>query len=198
MAKYNAMINLYQPIRIYQKIDVPNIESIVEEILKLVKPQIDQNLRFWDVEFNKFKSNTPTFIDYMRRNFYRMPILYRFYNTPPFGKLGPHIDNGPAARNRIGFNIPLLGTDNTEMNYYDTPADNLELSPTIGFGHLPAQIIKDYSKLVLLDSVVIDKPTLLRTDAIHEVINNKDSYRLVMGMKLMGNTFEEVYKFGSI
>lgn len=181
--------------KLYQKIEIPNFEAMVEEILQLVQPQIEQNLRYWDIGFTEIHKKTPTFFDYIRQNFYRMPALFRFYNTPPFGRLGAHIDNSQIAKNRIGFNIPLLGTANTEMNYYDSPSDNLELSPTVGFGSMPAQLIKDRSKLVFLDRVVIDKPTLLRTDVIHEVVNNNDSYRLVLGMKFIGNTFEEVYKF---
>ncbi len=181
--------------KLYQKIDVPDYDIMVEEILKLSSNQISQNLRYWDIHLYEFCKKTPTFLNYIVCNFHSLPILFRFYNTPPHGKLGAHIDNGQSAENRIGFNIPLSGTANTEMNYYDTPPDNLELKPAIGFGEMPAQIIKDHSKLIFLDKLVVDKPTLLRTDVIHEVINNNDSYRLVLGMKFVGNTFEEVYKF---
>jgi hypothetical protein len=106
----------------------------------------------------------------------------------------PHIDNIPTAKNRIGFNIPLVGTKNTSMNYYDTPADNLELRTSGGLGSLPTQFIKDKTKLVLIDSLEVDYPTLLRTDVIHSVSNPNESYRLILGMKMVGNTFEEVYK----
>jgi hypothetical protein len=109
--------------------------------------------------------------------------------------LGPHIDNLITAPNKIGFNIPLSGTKNTFMNYYTTPRDNLDITHTGGFGSSPAQIIKDKEKLVLIDSLEIDEPTLLRTDAIHEIDNPNLTYRLVLGMKFIGNTFEDVYKF---
>lgn len=179
---------------LYKKIIVPDFEVIKDEILELVAPQISQNLRFWDVPFIEFYKSTPSFYNYMRENFHRFPSLFRFYNSPPYGGLGPHIDNLSTAKNKIGFNIPLAGTKNTVMNYYTTPEDNLEISHTVGFGNLPAQLIKDKSRLVLIDSLEVDQPTLLRTDVIHEVVNNNETYRLVMGMKLIGTTFEEVYK----
>jgi len=179
---------------LYKKITVPNFEAIKAEILELVAPQISQNLRYWDVPFIEFYKSTPCFYNYMKENFYMFPRLFRFYNSPPFGGLGPHIDNLPTAKNRIGFNIPLAGTENTLMNYYDTPSDNLEITHNLGFGSMPAQLIKDKSRLVLIDSVEIDQPTLLRTDVIHSVTNPNETYRLVMGMKLIGSTFEEVYK----
>jgi hypothetical protein len=179
---------------LYKKITVPDLNLIVDEILTLVAPQISQNLRYWDIPFIDIYKHTPIFTNYLTHNFKRRPALFRCYNSPPFGGLGPHIDNLPTAKNKIGFNIPLAGTKNTLMNYYDTPSDNLEQTPDLGFGQLPAQIIKDKSKLVLIDSFEVDQPTLLRTDRIHSVTNPNETYRLVLGMKLIGSTFEEVYK----
>ena len=182
--------------KLYQKLDVPDFNIMVEELLELSKTQIEQNLRYWDIKFIEFYKNTPTFFKYISSNFYRLPILFRFYNTPPYGKLVAHIDNTQEAKNKIGFNFPLLGTTNTQMNFYYSPPDNVDLQYA-GFEDMPVQLIKDKSKLILADSIEIDKPTLLRTDSIHEVVNNNNSYRLVLGMKFIGNTFEEVYKFNN-
>jgi hypothetical protein len=178
----------------YKKIDIPNLKVMSNEILTMVSPQISQNLRFWDLPVIDFYKHTPTFFNYIKENFYRFPILFRFYNTPPNGMLIPHIDNLVTAPNKIGFNIPLSGTKNTFMNYYTTPEDNLGVTLNGGFGSMPAQIIKDKTKLVLIDSFEVDQPTLLRTDMIHSVDNPNDSYRLILGMKFTGSTFEEVYK----
>lgn len=179
---------------LYKKIKIPNFEIVTAEILAMAAPQISQNLRHWDVPFIKFCKYTPVFFEYLIKNFYKMPILFRFYNSPPFYELVPHIDNVAAAANRIGFNIPLAGTKNTAMNYYDTSTDNLELRMSGGLGSLPTQFIKDKTKLVLIDSFEVDQPTLLRTDVIHSVSNPNESYRLILGMKLIGATFKEVYK----
>lgn len=179
---------------LYKKIKISNFEIITTELLELVSPQISQNLRYWDLPVSEFFNSAPVFCKYISINFYRFPILFRFYNSPPHGGLGPHIDNLPTAKNRIGFNIPLAGTNNTTMNYYNTPSDNLEIAHTVGFGSTPAQLIKDISKLVLIDSFEVDQPTLLRTDVIHSVSNPNDSYRLILGMKFIGSTFEEVYR----
>lgn len=179
---------------LYRKIEIPNFEIIKTELLTLVETQISQNLRYWDLPAIDFFKSAPMFCKYILKNFYKFPALFRFYNTPPFGGLGPHIDNLPTAKNRIGFNIPLAGTKNTVMSYYYTPNDNLELTHNLGFGSMPAQLIKDNTKLILIDNLEIDQPTLLRTDVIHSVSNLNDTYRLVLGMKLIGTTFEEVFK----
>lgn len=178
---------------IYKKIDVPNLDIMIAEILTMVSPQISQNLRYWDLPISDFYKATPTFFKYIFGGTFRsIPKLFRFYNTPPYGMLGPHIDNFNTAKNKIGFNIPLSGTKNTFMNYYTTTEDNIDIARDGGFGSAPAQIVKDESKLVLIDSIEIDKPTILRTDLIHEVINQNNSYRLVLGMKYIGEQFEDV------
>lgn len=179
----------------YQKIKVPNYDIMRNEILKFVQPQITENLRYWDIPRIDAPRAFPLLCEYIVKNFYSFPILFRFYNSPPFSELSPHVDNVSGAANQIGFNIPVLGTSNTRMNYYDTPSDNIELQYTGGFGGLPTQLIKDITKLVLTDSIEIDEPTLLRTDKIHEVVNNKETNRLILGMKFIGTTFEEVFKF---
>jgi len=178
---------------LYKKLDVPEFDIILNEILALVSPQISQNLRYWDLPYLDFYKSTPTFFKFITgKTFRSFPTLFRFYNTPPYSNLGPHIDNVSTAPNKIGLNIPLLNTKNTAMNYYDTPEDNLELRSKGGFGGLPTQVIKDTRRLVLVDSIELDKPTLLRTDRIHEVINQNNSYRLVLGMKYIGKQFEDV------
>jgi hypothetical protein len=178
---------------IYKKIDVPNLEVMISEIMTMVSPQISQNLRYWDLSITDFYKLTPTFFKYITgKTFRSFPRLFRFYNTPPYGMLGPHIDNLVTTPNKIGFNIPLSGTKNTFMNYYTTPEDNVSIRVTGGFGAAAAQIIKDNTKLVLTDSIEIDKPTVLRTDLIHEVVNPNNSYRLVLGMKYIGKQVEDI------
>ena len=166
---------------------------MIDELLTMVSPQISLNLRYWDLPITDFYKATPTFFKYITSNTFRsIPRLFRFYNTPPHGMLEPHIDNLATAPYKMGFNIPLSGTKNTFMNYYTTPEDNVSISLAGGFGSMPAQIIKDHTKLVLIDSIEIDKPTVLRTDLIHEVVNPNDSYRLVLGMKYIGKQFEDI------
>lgn len=179
---------------LYKKIEIPNFDTISIEILKLVQPQISQNLRFWDIPFIEFYKNTPVFFTYISKNFYKLPVLFRFYNTPPFGGLTPHIDNLKEARNKIALNIPLSGTKNTTMDYYSTIEDNVYVTHTEGKVYLPVQIIKDQSKLTLIDSLELDAPALVRTDVVHGVKNNNDSYRLTMSLKFIGNNFKEIYK----
>lgn len=176
--------------KLYQKINVPNFENMVNEIVSHSQQQIAENIRAWDIDVSDVKKYMPILYSYLLENFYRLPALFRVYNTPPFGDLPPHFDN-----NSISFNLPLMGTTNTQMNYYSNPSDNIELRYE-GF-RVPRELTKfpkDLSKIVLLESLELDKPALLRIDVLHSVTNNNPTYRLVLGMKLLGKTFEQVYK----
>jgi hypothetical protein len=179
----------------YQKLDIENFDVITDEILKYVQPQISENLRFWNIGVVKISENTPIFFNFVKENFYRVPILFRFYNTPPFGDLEPHIDNTSDAKNKVALNIPLLGTKNTTMDYYTTDDDNFYLTYTRGLKYLPVQVLKDPTKITLVDSIELDKPALVRTDVVHGVTNKNPTNRLVLSLKCIGNTFEEIYKF---
>jgi hypothetical protein len=81
------------------------------------------------------------------------------------------------------------------MNYYSTPPDNIELRYE-GFRvpPEPTKFPKDISKIVLLESLELDKPALVRIDVLHSVTNNNPTYRLVLSMKCIGKTFEQVYR----
>lgn len=182
---------------LYQKIAVPNFDIMVDEILNSVQEEVNDKLRYWDLPVSHFKTHTPVFLKYLEDNFYNLPILFRFYNSPPFEGIGPHVDNLPKAKNKIGFNFPLLNTKNTTMDYYHNPYDNVKMLYHGGFGRDHSQGIKDKSKLTLVDSVEIDVPTLVRTDKYHGVTNPNNSYRLILGMKFNGTAFEQVFKFSS-
>lgn len=176
--------------KLYQKITVPNLENIVGEVVSFSQRQIEENVRAWDIDLSSVKKHMPIFFSYLLGNFYQLPALFRVYNTPPFGGLATHADN-----NTIAFNLPLYGTANTQMNYYSTPPDNVELKYA-GF-RVPQEltkIVKDQSKLILLESLELDQPALVRIDVLHDVVNNNPTNRLVISMKCIGKTFAEVYR----
>lgn len=178
----------------YKKIEVENFIQIQTEILEFAKDYICQDLRYWDIKFYLFYKHTPIFSNFLFKNFRSLPILSRFYNTPPFYTMGAHTDNVANSKNKIGFNIPLLNTENTQMEFYTTPSNNMVLT-TLGMNGEFAQHVKDKSLLRTVDSVEIDKPTLVRTDQLHGIVNNKSTRRLVLGLKFNGSNFDEVYKF---
>jgi len=76
------------------------------------------------------------------------------------------------------------------MDWYSCPDDNFD-NGRLGFNKTPASKVIDPTKLVKIDSTVIDRPTFVRTDVVHGIINNNNTRRLVLSLR-----FPYSYKFG--
>lgn len=174
----------------YKKLNVPNFDLIRTELEKATADDVRKNNRFWDVPFEWFKENSPslyTFIESRKK----IPIrLCRFYLTPKYDLLIPHVDGLTNNRSPIGLNIPIIGYDNTTMSWYSCPDDNLK-DGNYGFNKITASRVIDFTKLVKIDTTVIDCPTFVRTDVVHGIINNNPMSRLVLSLR-----FPYSHKFG--
>lgn len=180
----------------YKKLNVADFEPIRAELEKATNDSVKNNLRFWDVPFDWFKDNAPLtyeFIDSRKK----VPIrLCRFYLTPKFKVLLPHVDGSVNRRSPIGLNIPIIGYQNTSMDWYDCPEDNL-IDGKYGFNKINASKVVDFSKLKKIDTTVIDVPTFVRTDIVHGVVNQNTTPRLVLSIRfpytsVFGQNFEDV------
>lgn len=184
---------------LYKKINIDNFIKIQDEILESVQAHINSNVRFWDKTFSQIKVISPTLYNFLNLH-KKLPIRFcRFYLTPANDSLGPHIDGDFKSKSPLGLNLPIIGCEGTVMNWYETQDGNLD-SGRYGFGNMNAIVVKDKAKLILLDSVVIDKPTFVRTDVLHEIINSKPSPRLVLSIRFLftntiGQHFTDVFNF---
>lgn len=182
----------------YKKLNVANFELIRNELEIATVDNVKQNLRFWDVSFEWFKTNAPLTYEFIN-SYKRVPVrLCRFYLTPKFDKLIPHVDGLTNNRSPIGLNIPIIGYQNTTMDWYSCPDDNFT-GGNYGFNRITASRIIDFSKIKKIDSTTIDCPTFVRTDIVHGVINNTSSKRLVLSLRFpysssFGQNFEDVMK----
>ncbi len=184
---------------LYKKLVVDNFEAMRLELEVATSNKTKTNPRFWDEPFTWFKDNTPTFYTFIQSR-RKIPIrLCRFYLTPKYDKLIPHVDGLTNNKSPIGLNIPISGYYNTSMDWYSCPEDNFR-DGNYGFNNITASRVVDFSKIKKIDSTVIDCPTFVRTDVVHGVINNNDTPRLVLSIRfpyssLFGQNFEDVFHF---
>ena len=186
----------------YKKLNVENFDLIRDELIRATVDDIAKGLRFWDVPFAWFKDASPLlheFVDSRKR----IPIrLCRFYLTPKYDVLIPHIDGLTNNRSPIGLNIPIIGYENTTMNWYDCPDDNLT-DGNYGFNNITASRVVDFTKLTKVDTAIIDCPTFVRTDVVHGVQNFNSSQRLVLSIRFpyvatFGKQFEDVMELSGL
>jgi len=186
----------------YRKLNIPNYTLIREELEEMTADNVSAGLRFWDVCFSEFETGAPSFFKFMEQRRKVDIRLCRFYLTPPNGFLIPHIDGISFFRSPIGLNFPVIGVENTSMDWYTCP-DNNFISGNCGFNKIAATQIKDFSKITKVESTIIDCPTFVRTDIVHGVINSKDTPRLVLSVRFpftknSGQQFEDVMELDGI
>ena len=175
---------------LYKKLNVDNFEAMRVELEAATIDKVNANIRFWGEHYSWFETNVPTFYNFIESR-KKVPIrMCRFYLTPAHNFLIPHADGTSNYRSPIGLNIPISGYQNTTMDWYSCPEDNFR-DGNYGFNKTPASKVIDPTKLVKIDSTVIDRPTFVRTDVVHGIINNNNTRRLVLSLR-----FPYSYKFG--
>ena len=180
----------------YKKLNVDNFETMRLELEAATIDKVNANIRVWGEDYSWFETNAPTFYNFIESR-KKVPIrMCRFYLTPVHGFLEPHADGTSDNRSPIGLNIPISGYQNTTMDWYSCPDDNFK-NGALGFNKTTASRVIDLTKLVKIDTTVIDCPTFVRTDVVHGVINNNNTRRLVLSLRFpyshnFGQNFEDV------
>jgi hypothetical protein len=183
---------------LYKKLSIDNFEAMRIELERATLDKVQANTRFWGEDYSWFKTNAPTFYNFIESR-KKVPIrLCRFYLTPAYDNLVPHADGTSDYRSPIGLNIPIIGYQNTTMDWYSCPDDNFD-NGALGFNKTPASRIIDFSKITKINSTVIDTPTFVRTDVVHGITNDNPTRRLVLSLRFpysftFGQQFEDVMK----
>jgi hypothetical protein len=102
----------------------------------------------------------------------------KFFITGPGVKGTIHMDHDTTSR--IALNIPVKGCEGTFLRYYETSEDNIVLSdpnPTISQGY--SYIPKDLSLVTLIKELEFIEPHLVRTDKLHQSVNNTNKFRVI-------------------
>jgi hypothetical protein len=181
---------------LYKKLDIKHYNVIREELERFSEDSVKKKLRFWDIQYNDFRHTCHNFYNFIETNKRLSVRLCRFYLTPPFERLKPHIDGLTTNKSPIGLNFPILNYKISTMTWYDSPEDNFIDGP-YGFNGITASKVIDLSKIKKIDSTIIDMPTFVRTDVIHSVENFNPTPRLILSIrwfynKNIGQEFNDV------
>jgi hypothetical protein len=180
----------------YKKLNIDNFEVMRVELAAATIDKVNANIRFWGEHYSWFKTNAPTFYNFIESR-KKVPIrMCRFYLTPAHDFLAPHADGTSTNRSPIGLNIPISGYQNTTMDWYSCPDNNFD-NGYLGFNKTSASKIIDPTKLIKIDTTSIDCPTFVRTDVVHGITNNNSTCRLVLSLRFpysikFGQQFEDV------
>lgn len=97
-----------------------------------------------------------------------------------------HVDRTSTWRRHLAVNIPIQGTKNTVMNWYNQ-ATFVGLSHHDRYGTTAhwSDLISDYPSLELLE------PYMIRTDIPHNVENNSSDQRIVISLRFDPEPFDQ-------
>lgn len=193
----------------YYKLKNIDYDPIRQELVRSTELFIKEGRRFYDPSFQWVRDNCPLLTEFLSSNT-KVPVRFsRFYFTQPFKNMNPHMDGFFWNPSRIGLNFPVCNTENTEMQWFDTGEDNLtaglhgvgdKTKPGINTGSR----VKDESLLKKLDSTVIDHPTFVKTDIVHNVTNPNPTVRAILSVRFFimsskniqfEDLIQEIYKF---
>jgi hypothetical protein len=96
---------------------------------------------------------------------------------------GIHVDGDQLDRSKIpmwGLNIPILNCDNSEMKWYDGKYELEVISTPTGLDYLGLTWLDGPREI---ESIKIDKPTLIYANIPHTVVNYSDAPRVLLSLR---------------
>lgn len=183
----------------FLKINIPNYADMKQQLEIAVRPFVNEQLRYKDVSHNWISEYAPLLYTFLESRKKQQIRMHRIYISPANSELIPHVDGHSKLKSPLGLNLPIIGYQGINMDWYSCPADNFKDGP-YGFGRTTACRIIDFSLLKKEVSTIIDGPTFVRQDLPHGVNNNQPIPRVVLSVRFQqtpssGQEFNEVLDF---
>ena len=125
------------------------------------------------------------YLNSVKEKFPLLSSIWNYYDILPYARLAPHID----ARRSCALNIPIRGTEGSSTLFYKPTAD---LNLRYDNERVLNWVNSDLEKVFEFELV---KPTLIRNDVPHAVINGS-SRRIILSWSIVINySFDEAKEF---
>lgn len=185
----------------FVKVNIPCLSDIQNEILNILPTDYKvTRVRGVIVNKKKLKEHCPILYNWLLTHSKKILDTIRpvkIYFCPPNTGLKAHID---LSRSPISLNIPIQDVEDTKYVFYFTEHENLEKpkfeSKSSGLNLEQGLTAIDESKMILLDTLELTEPHLIRTHILHGVINNTDKTRIIIAINWASNSlnFEDYLK----
>lgn len=189
----------------FVKITVSCLEDIQKEILDIVpKDYKVTKIRGFIVNKITLKTKCPILYNWLMTNSKNQLDSFRpvkVYFCPPNTGLKPHIDLGKSP---ISLNIPICNVEGTQYIFYDTSKENLKKAgdslDAAGLSLSNGLIAIDGSKMILMDTLELTEPCLMRTHVLHGVINRTNKTRIIIAIAWASSSlnFEDYVEMSKI
>jgi len=160
-------------------VHIENLKEIQQELTAYsdnLKPTNLENANVFVVNQALILDKFPVLQSWLLEKFKVYPVTFKFYITPPYKEMDPHIDGTNLLPLNFGFNIPVKNCSHSETIFYDCPEDNIKQESS---GHVSTRLPKDKTKLQIKEKFVIDSPCWINTSVMHSVKNYSSESRVM-------------------
>jgi hypothetical protein len=180
-------------LKCFIKMPVSCLAEVQREILDIIPKDYNvTRIRGYNINKITLKEKCPILYNWLTTNSKKLLDPFRpvkVYFSPPKTGLKAHID---LARSPISLNIPILNVEGTQYVFYDTPKENLEKAGdddnAAGLNLTNGLTAIDESKMMLMDTLELTEPYLMRTHVLHGVINRTDKTRIIICITWASNS----------
>ena len=173
----------------YKHLDIPNFEHISRKLERFVA---SVNVIKMGTFFNPFKAEevlkwVPEITSVLRvldiTDFYSVAIIRALPSSiaPNF----PHTDIMPLPDQQVALNWPVYNCKDTYTTFYELKPDQKPEHNKL-INNMPYERVT-YDQVVETHRIKIDRPTLIRYDVLHAVVNKTNSVRITASLRFKTN-----------
>ena len=165
----------------YRAIDIPAFEEIQQQLLVLLTQTVDNyDTGSVIVDQSTIWNTCPKLKEFVDAHDLQLDMC-RFFITGQHGALPIHIDGDEHHHKFLALNLPVLNCSNSQMQWWD----QVELTASeTNYQYSNFKIpIYDSDNKVLIHSLELIGPHLVRVDIPHNVVNYQDQPRAIFSMR---------------
>lgn len=180
-------------VRFFEIDTLTYIQQELKNFAKSFQLNDNQSANGFNITPSAAKTNLPILTDWLNETYNTYPAALKFYITPPYKNMHPHIDGNSSNAFPFGVNIPVENCSESETFFYKCEEENIR---NFTVGSVTSRIPLDETKLKLIKSYVIDKPCWINTSVMHSMKNYSNSTRIMFLMRwgTFVKTHEEILK----
>ena len=173
----------------YKHLDVPGFESVIPKLQEFVRQQgfLEKGTFFNPMKATVLDSVVPeirAMVEMLDINDYYGLAVIRVLpssTAPNF----PHTDVMPDKNQRVAINLPVFNYKDTYTTFYNVKPNATPERVVLENG-MPYERYQ-YDQVDEVARLKIDRPTVIRYDKLHAVVNNTDQTRITISLRFKTN-----------
>jgi hypothetical protein len=174
--------------KFYKKINIPNLDIIQQELISTIEHDFinKKETHSWIGNPKEVLSKCPTLSSFLNPLLKKPLGQIKFYCTPAWQLLEPHVDGSGKVKIPFGLNIPLMNTKDTYQVWYYCPPSNTtkreipNKNSLYTTGYLSSvDVPANQLSMPIIENLELDVPAVTKTDVMHSVFNPTNKTRLV-------------------